>query len=520
MAHDISGQSSGAGGAITRRRFAEAASGSALLIGASAPSPSTTPEPAKAKSDAFPDEKGLTRQVAEFIARTTYADLPAEVIALGKKSILDSLGLALCGSSTTAGRLARAYVESMGLPDAGATVIGSRRKVPKRFAAFLNGIGIHGDDYDDTQLSEGSDRQFGLLTHPSSTALPAALAWAEEGGRSGRDLLLAYHVGVEVECKIAEAMAPRHYEDGFHTTGTVGTFGAAAAAAKIRGFDVGEIARVLGIAGSTAAGLRENFGTATKPLHAGRAAESGVMAVELVSIGWTATDQVLESPRGFYHAAAGSYEPAALVPKLGRPWTFASPGISIKPFPSGSLAHPAMTLLLRQMATRKFRAEDVARVAVGTNRNIPNALIHHRPKTGLQGKFSMEFCLASILLYGRAGLREFTDEVVNRSEVQDMIGRIHLGVHPEAEAAGYNRMTTILEVALKKGETIAGRVDFARGSPQDPMSYDAVADKFRDCAAFAGWPESRSRAIVELVRELEAISDTRELTALCRADGS
>jgi 2-methylcitrate dehydratase PrpD len=479
----------------------------------SAPAPAARAP--KDRGDTFPDGVGLTRRVADFVARTTYTDLPAEVIALGKQSLLDSLGLALCGSRSAASQLARAYVATLGLPEGEATVIGSPTKLPPRFAAFLNGIGIHCDDYDDTQLSAGSDRQYGLLTHPSTTAFPAALALAEAGGRSGRDLMLAYHLGVEVECKIAEAMAPRHYEHGFHTTGTVGPFGAAVAAAKLRAVDAAGVARVLGIAGSTGAGLRENFGTTTKALHAGRAAESGILAVDLVAIGWTASDQVLESPRGFFRAAAGTYDPGALAPKLGRPWTFMSPGISIKPFPSGSLAHPAMTELLRLVAAHRIRAGDIERVDVGTNRNIPDALIHHRPKTGLQAKFSMEFCLACLLLYGRAGLNEFTDEVVVRPDVQRLIERIHLGVHPEAERAGNDRMTTILELTLADGRTISGRADFAKGSPQDPMSFDEVADKFRDCAAFAGWPDDRSRAIVATVRNLEHVADIRALTALC-----
>ncbi len=327
--------------------------------------------------------------------------------------------------------------------------------------------------------------------------------------------MLAYHLGVEVECKIAEAMSPRHYEQGFHPTGTVGTFGSAVAAAKLRGLEPAAIARVLGIAGSCAGGLRENFGTTTKALHAGRAAEAGIMAVDLVALGWTASDQILESPRGFFRAAAGTFDPDALVPKLGRPWTFVTPGISIKPFPSGSLTHPAMTELLRLIAKHKIRAEDIERVDVGTNRNIPNALIHHRPETGLQGKFSMEFCLACLLLYGRAGLNEFTDEVVARPEVRRMIERIHLGVHPEAERAGNNRMTTILDLKLRDGRTLSGRADFAKGSPQDPMSFDEVAGKFRECAAFADWPDDRSRAIVATVRDLEDLADVRALTALC-----
>ncbi len=502
-------------GKLTRRELAymAAAGGAAGFLGASPPA-----LPAQSVSDSgsgFPQVAGLTRRVAEFIVQTAYADLPEDVMELGKKSILDSLGLALCGSVNKTGELGRAFVKSLGLSRGEATVIGSGMKAPARFAAFLNGIAIHADDYDDTQLAVASDRVYGLLTHPSATALPAALALAEAGGRPGRDLLLAYHVGVEVECKIAEAMSPRHYEHGFHTTGTVGTFGSAAAAAKLRGLDVERSARALGIAASSAAGLRENFGTMTKPLHAGRAAESGVAAADLAASGWTAAEQILEAPRGFYRAAAGSYDPSALVHKLGRPWTFRSPGISIKPYPSGSLTHPAMTELWRLIQENNIRAQDVERLEVGANRNIPDALIHHRPTTGLQAKFSMEFCLAALLLYGKAGLAEFTDEAVNRLEVRSMIERIHLGVHPEAEKAGYNKMTTILEIRLRDGRTISGRADFAKGSPQIPMSYQEVAEKFRQCAGFARWPEAKARAIIEAVRKLEEVADVRSLTALC-----
>jgi 2-methylcitrate dehydratase PrpD len=129
----------------------------------------------------------------------------------------------------------------------------------------------------------------------------------------------------------------------------------------------------------------------------------------------------------------------------------------------------------------------------------------------------MEFCMAVLLLYGKAGLQEFTDEVVRRPEVQSMIQRIHFGVHPEAEQAGYNKMTTILEIQLKDGRTISGRADFGKGSPSDPMSFDEVAAKFQDCAAFAKWPASKSRAIVDAIRRLEDLPNVRTLTAFCQA---
>jgi hypothetical protein len=297
---------------MNRRKFTRtaAASVSSLFFTASAQSPATH----RPDSEESKRAGGVTREVAEFIVNTTYSDVPGDVIELGKKSILDGLGLALSGSVAETGRLSRTYLKSLGLSAGEATVIGSSMKVPVRFAAFVNGIGIHADDYDDTQLAVAKDRVYGLLTHPTAP--------------------VAYHIGAEVECKIAEAIAPRHYDEGFHSTGTCGTFGAAATVAKLQGLDLNRTLFALGIAGGEAAGLRENFGTMSKPFHAGRAAESGVVAADLAELGWTAADKILEAPRGFFHAAGGGYDLNAIHNKLGNPWTFRSPGVSIKPFPS------------------------------------------------------------------------------------------------------------------------------------------------------------------------------------------
>jgi 2-methylcitrate dehydratase PrpD len=154
-------------------------------------------------------------------------------------------------------------------------------------------------------------------------------------------------------------------------------------------------------------------------------------------------------------------------------------------------------------------------VEVGTNRNMPNTLIHHRPTTGLQAKFSMEFCMAILLLDGRADQTKFTDAVANRPDVQQMIGRVRFYTDPDAEKAGYDKMTTILKITLKDGRTISGRADFGKGSPANPMSFDEVAEKFLDCAAFAEWPTSKADRVIDTVRRLEDLSDVRTLTALC-----
>jgi len=465
-----------------------------------------------------PEPGSLTGYVADFAAATRFEDIPPEVLALGKKSILDGLGLALAGSVAQSGRLVRRHLEGLGATGA-ATVIGSRLALPPRFAAFANGIAVHADDYDDTQLAAAKDRVYGLLTHPTAPCLPAVLAAAEAKRRPGRDLLTAYHVGVEVECKIAEAIHPRHYQDGFHSTATCGPFAAAAGVAKLLGLSREETATALGIAGSLSAGLRENFGTMVKPFHAGRAAESGVLAAEFAGLGLTATPHILEAPRGFFRAAGGGYDEEAIRGRLGAPWTFADPGISIKPHPSGSLTHPGMTLLLSLVREHDIRPEQVVRVTVGTNRNMPNALIHHRPVTELQAKFSMEFCMAILLLERQGGLPEFTDEVVNRPDVQAMIRKIDFGVHPEAEAAGYDKMTTLLEITLTDGRVIRGRADFGKGSPAIPMSFDEVADKFRECARYGRWPRRETEQVVAMVRDLEALRSVRDLTALLARGG-
>ena len=507
---------------MKRRAFLRNAAGIGASLGLSGSCKSrfagaqTASSGAKAQSESrFPQVQKLTMQTAEFVVNLKFEDIPAEAMELGKKSILDGLGLALSGSKAETWGLIQEYLKPFGFPPrGGAAVLGSAVRLPARFAAFANGVAIHVDDFDDTQLAAGKDRVYGLLVHPTVCVLPAALATAEVEGRSGKDLLVAYHAGVEVECKTAEAISPRHYEDGFHSTGTCGVFGGASACAKLKGLDTVHTSRAFGVAASHAAGLRENFGTMMKPFQAGHATESGVVAADFAAIGWTAAEQILEAQRGFFHAYGGTYDPGAIVDRLGKPWTLQNPGVSIKPFPSGSLTHPGMTELLRLIHANSIRATDVERLEVGTNRNMPNTLIHHHPKTGLQAKFSMEFCMAILLLDGKADQTKFTDAVVNRDDVQKMIDRIRFYVDPEAEKAGYDKMTTLLKVTLKDGRTISGRADFGKGSPSDPMSYDEVAEKFRGCAAFADWDRSKANQVIDMVRKLEDVSDVRTLTAL------
>jgi len=466
----------------------------------------------------FPRAPGLTDYVGKFVSQAKYEDIPGEVVELGKKSILDGLGLALAGSKAQTGSLCRRYLERIGVCDGQSTIIGSARKTSPRFAAFVNGVSIHADDFDDTQLAVAKDRVYGLLVHPTVPVLPALLALAERGGVSGKQLTLAYHLGVEVECKIAEAISPRHYQDGFHSTGTCGPFGSAAACAKLLQFEHSQILNTFGLVASQSGGLRENFGTMTKPYQAGHAAESGLVSAELVALGWTAAGQILEADRGFFHAFGGSYDPAAIMDRLGRPWTFVSPGISLKPYPSGSLTHPAMTELARMIEANNIQAAQVEKIDVGANHNMTTTLLHHEPKTGLEAKFSMEFCIAILLLEHEAGLKEFSDKVVQRADVQEMIRRVNFYVDPEAESAGYDKMTSLLKIHLKNGNSIAGRADFGKGSPANPMTFEEAAAKFRGCAGYADWPKVKTERIIAFVRALDSAPDVRALSPLLSAE--
>src|ERR671922_334024 len=239
----------------------------------------------------------VTTQLAAFVADTAFADVPSQAYARAKEAMLDGLGCALVGSPTPIGKLMTRYVrEHGGAPHAG--VIGSGFKTAAPLAALANGTMAHAVDFDDVNWN--------MSGHPTVPLLPAALALGQEVHASGSDVLLAYTLGFEVESKIGLGVNPRHYDLGWHATSTLGTLGAAAACAKLLGLDVDKTRRALGIAASTAAGLRQNFGTMTKPLHPGQAAMNGVTAAQLARLGWTADANILEAPYGFCQLYTGA----------------------------------------------------------------------------------------------------------------------------------------------------------------------------------------------------------------------
>jgi len=449
---------------------------------------------------------GVTEQLARFALEARR--IPDDVRELATDHLVDGIAVMLAGAAEESGRLARAHLREIAGAEQ-ATVLGARLRAPLQLAAWANGTAGHAMDYDDTQLATDPGSVYGLLTHPTVPVLAAALAAAEGAGASGAALLDAYVVGVEVACRIADAIDPRHYRDGFHSTATMGGFGAAAAAARIFGCDLDVTLRAFGLAASMSAGLRENFGTMTKPFHAGRAAENGVFAVLLARRGWTAAKDILEAKRGFYNAAAGGYDPSKIEGRLGAPYFFIQPGISIKPYPSGSLSHPAQDLLLELVREHDVRPDQVERIDVGVNSHVPNALIHTRPTTALEAKFSLPFQMAIGVLERRAGIAQFVDAKVQDPRTQALMARVHVHVDPEIEALGYNEMRMTVTITLRDGRKLAGFADAAKGHPKKPMSRADLREKFLDCAARVMAPSEAESALEHLwaIRQIDRVGD-------------
>ena len=439
------------------------------------------------------------------------------MIERGRIHMLDSLGLALAGTRSASGAIARDHVESLRSADLRASVLGTALKTAPRLAAFVNGTTIHADNFDDTSPQPVAHRNGGI--HASGPVLAAALATAEAAGASGVQLETAFHVGAEIACKLNHSIAAGHYEGGFHTTGTLTVFGAAAACGRLAGLDAAAMSDALAIAASRAGGVRRNFGSMAEQLHGGHSAECGLAAADLAARGLGGADDILDGRFGYFDAAGGGWEDDAIRGRLGAPWAIVDPGTWIKPYPSGSLAHPAMALALDLARRHDIKPQDIGAVRVRTNQRMANTLVHNRPRNALEAKFSMPFCPAVILAEHRAGLAEFTDEMVNRADIKGLITRIDYAAFDEP-GADYTNVTTLLEIELADGATVSGRADHAPGSTADPMGFEDVAEKFRGCADHTGWPDSETAATIDAVRRLDEIENIRELTRLLSvADG-
>ncbi len=437
-------------------------------------------------SNAFasiPDGLKTTAAAAAFVENVRFADIPLEAMRMGTRCLLDGLGLFVAGSEEHSVRLLIEDAEQMGgRPDALLLARGNT-KVPAPMAARVLGTAGHAHDWDDSQVSSDPAHIYGLLTHPTIPPLTSALVTSQKlGGVDGKTFMLAFLTGFEVECKISEWMLPQHYVRGMHSSATVGTFGAYAAAAKLLALKGDPLRSGFGIAASFAAGIRCNFGTMTKPLHVGRAAENGITAALLAARGFTADPNALDGPWGFYAVQGGGVSAEKVSQGFGKVWTIVEPGVSIKPYPCGVLTHPTIDLMLKLVTEHDVKPEDIEAVRVYAGTNILKPIRYPIAANHLQAKFSLPAALAMIALARKAGKQEFSDDFVGSAPMQAMQRRIATELDHEIEKMGFDKMRSRVIIRLKNGRNVEGWADERyRGGPENPLSDADLEAKVRSC---------------------------------------
>jgi 2-methylcitrate dehydratase PrpD len=431
-------------------------------------------------------------------------EVPGDARAVAASAVLDTVGVTLAGASEPAS----IAVQHLAAEEGGAArcrILATSQRTGAGLAALANGTAAHALDYD--------DMCFVSLAHPSAPLVAAALAAGELVAARGRALLDAYVVGFEIEAVLGRVMNPRHYTQGWHCTSTLGTIGAAAAAARLLSLDREATARCLSIAASEASGLKENFGTMTKPLHAGLAARGGVDAVLLARRGLTASARAIDGPQGYLAAMASARGDLGDAPDaLGRRWEIVETGVTVKLYPSCAGTHPALDAILGLRRQHQFGAADIESIDIGVDAVTPTILIHDRPATGLEGKFSMQFCAAAAAVAGRVGLDTFNTTSLNDPSIRALLPRVTMKVDASLRTDAPALTQARVAIRLRDGRTLTAYADGARGYPDRSASSEELAEKFRTCAAFVMDPEAVEHAL-GMLRSLDILPDIRALTS-------
>lgn len=442
----------------------------------------------------------VTQTLAEWASQLTYEQIPPEVRREARRCLLDYLGVTLGSHDEDAVRIAQETAELLG-GNPHASILGTSRKTSVVNAALVNGIASHVLDFDDTHII--------TVLHPTGPAMSGALPVAEWKNASGRDLITAFIAGFEVEARIALSICPEHYDRGWHVTGSVGMFGAAAAAGRILGLDPHHMTYALGIAASQPSGLREQFGTMTKSLHSGKTASNGVQSALMASLGYTASEKALEALRGFCNVVSDKQDYAPIVENLGSKWEVFGNGI--KPYACGVVIHPTIDAV-RQLRAQGLKPEQVGSMHARVHPLVLELTSKRNLKTGLEGKFSVFYAAAVALVEGTARQRQFSDELVVRPDLVELYGK----VTAEADEA-IRQEGSDVTVDLVGGGTMHVNVPWATGTPQNPISDEDLEAKFRDLVDGYLSPAQADRT-VELTRTLDDLGSVTEIVHAVSVD--
>jgi 2-methylcitrate dehydratase PrpD len=440
----------------------------------------------------------ITQILAQFVATHPSKGWSDAVDHEAHRTFTNWLGCAVGAAHHESANSALAACQLL-QPAAQASVLGRSEKVDMGSAALINGITSHTFDFDDTHLK--------TIIHPAGPVASAVLALAEHTGASGRAVIDALVLGIDVSCRVGNTMYPEHYDRGWHITGSTGTLGAAAACARLLKLDVQKTAMALGIAASQPIGMREQFGTMTKPFHPGGAARAGLMSALLASQGFTASPKALEAPRGMIQTVSTKYDWNEITGELGK--RFEISFNTYKPFACGIVIHPSIDAC-SQLRAQGIKADDVERIELKVHSLVLELTGKKEPADGLQGKFSVYHGCACGLIFGQAGEDQYFDDIVNRPDMVALRRKVVATVDDSIDEASAD-----VTAVLKDGRKVHVFVEHAIGSLQNPMTDAMLEAKFHSMADAVLGAEKTSKLIAASWK-LGSTADVRTLTQLAR----
>ena len=462
---------------IDRRKFIGTATlaGSAALA-APAPVPKQTAPP-----------KDVTRILAKYVVSARLEDIPAPVRKEATRTLLNWVGCTLGGSRNEAVGIAVAALSPF-FGQAQASLLGRKERMDIFHAALINGISSHVLDFDDTHLR--------TIIHPAGPVASAILALSEYQVVAGGDFLNALVLGVEVECRIGNAVYPAHYDTGWHITGTTGVFGAAAAVGKLLGLSEPQMVWALGLAATQPVGLREMFGSMTKSFHPGRAAHNGLTGAFLASKNFTSSDHGIEAKSGWANVLSTERNYAEIIEKLGQ--TYEVSLNTYKPFACGIVIHPAIDGCIQLRNQYKLEAEQIERVELKIHPLVLELTGKKTPQTGLEGKFSVYHAAAAAIVEGAAGEQQFSDATVRNPRIVMVRDRVATVIDPAIKEDQVR-----IAITLKDGRKLEKYIEHAVGSVNNPMSDRDLEAKFAG-QADGVLPATQARRVMDLCWDIEA----------------